>query len=41
VIIAKQYKWVWFNRGDGSSSVRTDVVDERLFWDELVYTEAS
>lgn len=39
VTIAKQYKWIWLNRGDGSSSIRTVTVRERLFWDELAYPE--
>jgi len=37
VVIAQRYKWVWLNRGDGSSSVKTDIVTDRSFWDELKY----
>jgi len=37
VVIAKQYKWIWLNRGDGSSSVKTGIVSGRQFWDEVEY----
>lgn len=40
VRIARQYKWVWLNRGDGTAEVRTDTVDERPFWDEFAFKEA-
>lgn len=40
VTIAKQYKWVWLNRGDGTAKVHTETVEERPFWDEFTFKEA-
>ncbi|KZP13731.1 glycosyltransferase family 8 protein [Athelia psychrophila] len=37
VKVAKEYKWVWLNRGDGSVGVRIEHIGERPFWDELTY----
>ncbi|KAF9652266.1 hypothetical protein BDM02DRAFT_3089283 [Thelephora ganbajun] len=39
VTIARQYKWVWLNRGDGTATVRTETIKERPFWDELTFKE--
>lgn len=39
VTIAKQYKWVWLNRGDGTAKVRAETATERSFWDEVAFQE--
>lgn len=39
VTIAKQYKWIWFNRGDGTAKVHLETINERPFWDEVVFKE--
>ena len=39
VAIAKQYKWVWLNRGDGTAKVYTETIREREFWDEFAFKE--
>ena len=39
VTIARQYKWVWLNRGDGTATVRSKTIEQRSFWDELAFEE--
>jgi hypothetical protein len=39
VTIARQYKWVWLNRGDGTATVHAETIKERKFWDELAFKE--
>jgi len=39
VTIARQYKWVWLNRGDGTAAVRSETIEQRTFWDELAFEE--
>ncbi|KAG8982455.1 hypothetical protein FRB93_008112 [Tulasnella sp. JGI-2019a] len=37
VWVIRQYKWVWFNRGDGTATVNTKIVNARHFHDDVMF----